>query len=102
MIKMFEGITGIIAMLIITVVPLIILLAVMGVLLIAIIIVKIFWVKMIIDAAKRQFPKPNDKLMWILIIVFTSGLGAIIYYFAVKRRWAGKGFDTCKVNYSPV
>jgi hypothetical protein len=43
----------------------------------------IFWVKMIIHAAKSDNP---NKLVWILIIVLTGLIGAIIYYFVVKRN----------------
>ena len=42
----------------------------------------IFWIWMIIDCAKRDF---KDKVVWILIIVFLHILGAVIYYFVVKR-----------------
>ena len=43
-----------------------------------------FWIWMIIDCAKRNFKKDMDKVVWILVIVFLSVLGAAIYYFAVK------------------
>jgi len=43
-----------------------------------------FWIWMIIDCAKRDFKKDNDKVVWILVIVLLQILGAIIYYFAVK------------------
>ena len=43
-----------------------------------------FWIWMIIDCAKRNFRKEMDKVVWILVIVFLSVLGAAIYYFAVK------------------
>ena len=43
-----------------------------------------FWIWMIIDCAKRDFKKELDKVVWILVIVFLSVLGAAIYYFAVK------------------
>jgi len=43
----------------------------------------IFWIWMLIDCAKRQF---NDKLVWILIILLVGTLGAIIYYFVIKRK----------------
>lgn len=46
----------------------------------------IFWIWMLIDCAKRNFAGPNDKVIWILIIIFAGMLGAIIYYFVVKRR----------------
>ena len=46
----------------------------------------IFWIWMIIDCAKRKFKKDIDKVVWILVIVFLSVLGATIYYFAVKVK----------------
>ena len=39
---------------------------------------------MIIDAAKRKFKNENERVIWILILVFLGMLGAVIYYFAVK------------------
>lgn len=55
-----------------------------------VIIGKIFWIGMIIDAAKREFPKQDDKLLWLMIIIFTSFIGALIYFFvgrkAVRRQ----------------
>lgn len=49
----------------------------------------IFWVMMLIDLIKRddkEFEGENGKLIWILILVLTSWVGAIIYYFVVKRK----------------
>ena len=59
-----------------------------GLILIAIIILIIpfiiFWIKMLIDASKRDF---NDKTLWIIFLIVSLGLlGAIAYYFAVKRE----------------
>ncbi len=45
----------------------------------------ILWVMMLLDCAQRRFPKEDDKIIWILVLVFTSWLGALIYYFVVKR-----------------
>jgi hypothetical protein len=44
----------------------------------------IFWVWMIIDCATKEPAQGNDKLVWILIIVFTHWIGALIYYL-VRR-----------------
>ena len=44
-----------------------------------------FWIWMLIDAAQREFKKDNDKVIWILVIVLVGGIGALIYYFMVKR-----------------
>ena len=42
----------------------------------------VFWLMMLIHAAKYDV---KDKVVWILLIVFTGIIGAIIYYFMVKR-----------------
>lgn len=44
------------------------------------------WIWMLIDAAKRtNWKQESDKTLWIILIVLLGALGAIIYYFAVKR-----------------
>src|SRR5580704_19672793 len=40
-----------------------------------------FWIWMIIDCSTNEPPTGNDKLAWIVIIVFTQIVGALIYYF---------------------
>ena len=40
-----------------------------------------FWVWMLIDCTKNEPSEGNDKLIWVIIIVFTHLLGAAIYYF---------------------
>lgn len=42
-----------------------------------------FWLWMLIDAAKRDF---DDKAVWIVLLIFLNGIGAILYYFIIKRR----------------
>ncbi len=37
------------------------------------------WVWMIVDCATREPDEGNDKLVWILVIVFTHWVGALIY-----------------------
>jgi hypothetical protein len=44
----------------------------------------IFWIWMLIDCATKEPSSGNDKLIWILIIIFTHLLGALIY-FLVRR-----------------
>jgi hypothetical protein len=46
----------------------------------------IFWIYMIIDAIKRKYKHENEKIVWILVVVLLGILGALIYYFAVKRK----------------
>ena len=44
----------------------------------------VFWILMIIDCVKREFKGENDKVVWILVLVFLGFIGAVIYYFVVK------------------
>lgn len=46
----------------------------------------LFWLWMLIDCLRRDFENEGDKLVWTLVILFTNGLGATVYYFAVKRK----------------
>jgi hypothetical protein len=42
------------------------------------------WLWMLIDCVTKEPNEGNDKLIWILVIVFTHAVGAAIYYF-VRR-----------------
>lgn len=46
----------------------------------------IFWVVMLIDIIQRDFKKHDDKIIWLLVVIFAGIIGAIIYYFIVKRH----------------
>jgi NADH:ubiquinone oxidoreductase subunit 6 (subunit J) len=46
----------------------------------------IFWIMMVVDAATRKFKSDADKIIWVLIIIFLQILGAIIYYFVIKKN----------------
>lgn len=53
-----------------------------------------FWIWMLIDCLKYEPPGSNEKLIWVLVILFGHLLGAVIYYFVrrVERlRLAGAG-----------
>lgn len=43
-----------------------------------------FWIWMLVDCATKEPSQGNDKLIWILVIIFTHWLGALIYFF-VRR-----------------
>jgi len=45
-----------------------------------------FWIMMLVDAAKRKFSKSDDRVIWILVIALAGIVGAVIYYFFVKRK----------------
>ena len=42
----------------------------------------VFWVRMIIECATRE--SDQERLVWIIILVFTYLIGAALYYF-VRR-----------------
>lgn len=42
----------------------------------------VFWIWMIIDCATKERSEGNDKVIWILIILLTHLIGALIYFFA--------------------
>jgi uncharacterized membrane protein (DUF485 family) len=44
----------------------------------------LFWLWMLIDCATKEPSVGNDKLIWIIIIVFTHVLGALVY-FVIRR-----------------
>jgi Phospholipase_D-nuclease N-terminal len=41
----------------------------------------LFWIWMLIDCATKEPSEGNDKVIWILVILFTHFIGALIYYF---------------------
>ena len=43
-----------------------------------------FWIWMLVDCATKESSQGNDKVIWILVIIFTHWLGALIY-FLVRR-----------------
>jgi len=43
----------------------------------------VLWVWMIVDCAKRNFRDGNEKIMWLVIIVLGSWVGAIVYYILI-------------------
>jgi len=46
----------------------------------------LFWVRMLSDALNRKFENENDKIAWVLVITFTHGIGAMLYYKLVKTK----------------
>ena len=43
-----------------------------------------FWIWMIVDCATNEPSEGNNKLVWVIIIVLTHWIGALIYYL-VRR-----------------
>jgi len=49
----------------------------------------IFWFLMLIDAIQREekdYPSSNDKVVWVLVIALVGFIGALTYYFIVKKN----------------
>lgn len=46
----------------------------------------VFWIFMIVDVSRRNFPKSDDRILWILVVVLAGMIGAAVYYFVVVRK----------------
>ncbi len=44
----------------------------------------IFWIWMIIDCAKRSFGNSVEKIIWLIVIVLGSWVGALVYFIVIK------------------
>ncbi len=45
-----------------------------------------FWIWMLVDCIKHESSEGNDKIVWVIIIVATKLIGAIVYYFARRQK----------------
>lgn len=45
-----------------------------------------FWIWMLVDSIKRNYKEDSMRIVWVLVIIFTGIIGAIIYYFVEKRK----------------
>lgn len=50
------------------------------------ILASIFWIWMLVDCATRNFKNKNDKVVWILVIILLHIIGAMIYYFLIRKK----------------
>ena len=46
----------------------------------------VFWIWMLIDCIKNDRISETAKIAWVLVIVLTHFLGALIYFFAGRGR----------------
>ena len=46
----------------------------------------VFWIIILIDAITRTFKKDSDRIVWVLVILLTSIIGALIYYFVIYNK----------------
>lgn len=64
----------------------IMMLVIWGIMMIVGLFLFVFWIIMLVDAFKRtNWKQESDKTLWIVLIIVIGYLGAIIYYFAIKR-----------------
>jgi len=45
-----------------------------------------FWIWMLIDCITKETDRSNERLLWIIVIVFTHLLGAILYFILRKNK----------------
>ena len=45
-----------------------------------------FWIWMLVECATKESSVGNDKLIWVLIILLTHLLGALLYCFIRRPR----------------
>jgi hypothetical protein len=46
----------------------------------------VFWILMLVDCVERKFKEEIEKVVWVLVIIFTGIIGALIYYFIIKVK----------------
>ena len=39
----------------------------------------------VLDCARRDFPDPNTRALWCVLIVVTKWIGALVYYIVIYR-----------------
>jgi len=43
-----------------------------------------FWIWMLVDCLKKK--RFEDKLIWVLVLIFLNVMGAVLYWFLVKGK----------------
>ena len=51
-----------------------------------VILVFVFWIMMLIDAIKNPGLSSNERIIWVIVIVFLNWLGALIYLLAGRNK----------------
>ncbi len=45
-----------------------------------------FWIWMLVECITRESSEGNDKLVWVLVIIFTHWIGALIYLIVRRPK----------------
>ncbi|GAB4038794.1 PLDc N-terminal domain-containing protein [Spirosoma gilvum] len=40
----------------------------------------------LVDVVRSEFRGPNDKLVWVIIVVFLNIIGALLYFFIGRNQ----------------
>jgi len=51
----------------------------------------VFWIWMLVDAITNKQLNDSDKLIWVLVIIFTHFIGGLIYFFVGRNQTAVSG-----------
>jgi len=46
----------------------------------------IFWIWMLIDCIRNPRLSSNERVLWVLVVFFLYGLGALIYYLVGRGK----------------
>jgi hypothetical protein len=46
----------------------------------------IFWLWMLIECIMNKALTSTEKLIWVLVIIFLNGLGALLYFFIGRGK----------------
>jgi cytochrome c oxidase assembly factor CtaG len=46
----------------------------------------IFWIWMLIDCVQNERLASTEKIVWVLVILFLHGLGALIYFLVGRKK----------------
>ena len=46
----------------------------------------IFWIFVLVDCLRNEPSEGNEKLIWVLVIVLTSFVGAVLYLFLRRPK----------------
>ena len=46
----------------------------------------VFWIWTIVDCATNEPAQGNDKIVWIIVILITNVIGALIYHLARRPK----------------
>jgi Phospholipase_D-nuclease N-terminal len=51
-----------------------------------VILTSVFWIWMLVDCITNPRLRDTEKVIWVLVIIFTHIIGALIYFFVGRDR----------------